>query len=319
LVKNPWSFASLKIFFTYIRTYFQADFKWAPHIAAAIFLAITISLNYWFDWYDTIQEEYKYTVAYVLILWCFYSFAFISGTLIVSFFKTENKPIYNKKFLLFGLIGITFLSLDSSYYLLNYTDQWMPENPFLERWARSLVSNLSSFATVIVPLYIMYFFVNYFKPEFYGLRLNGAKAKNYLWLILFMIPLIYVASLQPDFLETYPTYTDYYEYRFLQTDQWVTAGLYEICYGFDFVSVELFFRGFLVVALSRFVGKDALIPMVIVYAFLHFGKPAGETVSSIFGGYILGILAFQSRNIFGGLIAHLGVAWGMEFFAYLQR
>jgi hypothetical protein len=58
--------------------------------------------------------------------------------------------------------------------------------------------------------------------------------------------------------------------------------------------------------------------MVVVYAFLHFGKPAGETISSIFGGYILGILAFQSRNIFGGLIAHLGVAWGMEYFAYLQ-
>ena len=309
----------MKIFFTYIRTYFQADFKWAPHIAAAVFLAITITLNYWFDWYDTVQDNYKFTLIYVFFLWCFYAFAFISGALIVSFFKTENKPIYNKKFILFGLIGLALLSFDSSYYLLNFADQFLSDNYFVLKWSRSLVSNLSSFVTVIVPLYIMYFLVNYFKPEFYGLRLNGARISNYFWLILFMIPLIYIASFRPDFLETYPTYTDYYEYKFLQTEQWKTVGLYELCYGFDFISVELFFRGFLVVALSRFVGKDAILPMVIVYAFLHFGKPAGETISSIFGGYILGILAFQSRNIFGGLIAHLGVAWGMEYFAYLQR
>jgi hypothetical protein len=44
----------------------------------------------------------------------------------------------------------------------------------------------------------------------------------------------------------------------------------------------------------------------------------GEAISSIFGGYILGIFAYSSRNIYGGLIAHLGVAWGMEYLAYLN-
>jgi hypothetical protein len=59
--------------------------------------------------------------------------------------------------------------------------------------------------------------------------------------------------------------------------------------------------------------------MITVYCFLHFGKPAGEAISSIFGGYILGILAFRSRNIYGGLIAHLGVAWGMDWLAFLNK
>ncbi|MBI3135021.1 MAG: CPBP family intramembrane metalloprotease [Bacteroidetes bacterium] len=306
------------IFFKYIRTYFEADFKWAPHLVAALFLAVTITLNYWFDWYDTLQQNYKYQPVYILYLACFYAFAFISAILIVSFFKAGNKPIYNLKFIVFGLVGIVFLALNSSYFLTDVASPLMPENPYVLKWARSLVGNLSSLFTIIVPLYILYYTVGYFRPEFYGLRLNGARVSSYLWLILCMIPLIYIASFRPDFLETYPTYRDYYEYRFLQTDQWKTAGLYELCYGFSFISVELFFRGFLVVALSRFAGKDVLIPMVVMYAFLHFGKPAGETISSIFGGYILGILAFQSRNIFGGLIAHLGVAWGMEYFAYLQ-
>ena len=74
----------------------------------------------------------------------------------------------------------------------------------------------------------------------------------------------------------------------------------------------------MVVALSKFVGREAILPMVAVYCFLHFGKPMSETISSIFGGYILGILAYSSRNIYGGLIAHLGVAWGMEYMAFLH-
>lgn len=309
----------MRIFVNYILSYFQHDFKWGPHLLAGVFLAITISLNYWFDIYDTIQAAYKYQSVYILFLWFFYAVPFVLTTWFVSLFKTESKPIRNKRFLLFGLLGLFFLSLNSSYWLQQFIDPFLSENEFVQKWARSLTSNLSSLVTIIIPLYIIYYRVTYFKPEFYGLKLNGAKAVNYLWLILFMIPLIWLASYRPDFLETYPTYRDHFEYRFLQTDQWKTAGAYEFCYGFSFVSVELFFRGFMVVALSRFVGKDALLPMVVVYAFLHFGKPAGETISSIFGGYILGILSFQSRNIFGGLIAHLGVAWGMEYFAYLQR
>lgn len=302
-------------FVNYLRTYFKSGFHWAPHLCAALFLALAISANYYWDFYNRVTEHYYKKPISVIFLFCFYAFAFLVATAIVSYFKKEKRPLFNHKYLLFGLIGIAFLSLDSSYYLMKFADSFLPANPYVQDWMKSLLSNLSSFITVIIPLYVVYFGVKHFKPEFYGMRLNGAKVLPYFWLILFMIPLMYLASFRPDFLETYPTYDDHFEYRFLNTEQWITAGLYELTYGFDFISVELFFRGFLVVALSRFVGKDALIPMVVVYAFLHFGKPAGEAISSIFGGYIL---AYQSRNIFGGLVAHLGVAWGMEYFAYLQ-
>jgi hypothetical protein len=52
---------------------------------------------------------------------------------------------------------------------------------------------------------------------------------------------------------------------------------------------------------------------------LHFGKPMGEAVSSIFGGFILGVIALYSRSILGGVIIHLGVAWLMEFTAWCQH
>jgi hypothetical protein len=308
----------LIVFIRYIRDYFREDFKLAPHLVIAIFLAVTITLNYVYHIYDNLTAEHYKHLSGVAVWWGFYAFAFFAAILIVSYFKPDKKPLYNKNFLLFGCIGLVFLSLDSCYYLVNFAEPLYPRDPFVSRWVQSCISNLSSFFSVIIPLYILYFSVKHFKPELFGFRLNGARVLPYFWLILGMIPLIMLASLRPDFLETYPTYKDNFEYMLLGVDQWVTAGIYELCYGFDFISVELFFRGFMVVALSRFVGKDAILPMVVVYAFLHFGKPAGETVSSVFGGYILGILSYSSRNIYGGLVAHLGVAWGMEYFAFLR-
>jgi len=52
---------------------------------------------------------------------------------------------------------------------------------------------------------------------------------------------------------------------------------------------------------------------------LHFGKPIGEAISSIFGGYVLGVIALNTKSIVGGSIVHIGVAWLMELFAYLQH
>lgn len=321
------NFTSMKIFIRYIIDHFKTDFNLKAHIYIGLFLTITLLLNYLYpqiadtnaNFYDTIILNYYQQPLSFVYLFLFYSFAFLSTIVIVSLTSgAKIKPISNRNFIVFGLVGLFFLGLDCSYYLMKYADIFYVENGFVSRWIHACVSNLASLFTIIIPLYILYAIVKHFKPEFYGLKLNGAHVLPYFWLILFMIPLIYLASFQPDFLEAYPTYTDYYEYKFLEVDQKITAGIYELCYGFDFLSVELFFRGFMVIALSKFVGKEAILPMVVVYCFLHFGKPAGEAISSIFGGYILGILAYSSRNIYGGLIAHLGVAWGMEYMAYVQ-
>ena len=316
------TFTKMSIFIRYIRDYFETEFNLLAHVLTALFLAVAIYLNYTYDFYRTITLTYRDQLSSVFYILLLYLLAFMVTSAIVTFTKKrsgeERLPLWNKRFLFFGFIGLIFLSLDSSYYLMKFVRGTYHDNYYVSLWIHSCVSNLSSFISVIVPLYLVYYSVRFFKPEYYGLNLNGAQIKPYFWLILLMIPLIYLASFQPDFLHTYPTYSNYHEYRFLGVPQWVTAGFYELCYGFDFLSVELFFRGFMVIALSKFVGKDAILPMVAVYCFLHFGKPAGETISSIFGGYILGILAYKSRNIYGGLIAHLGVAWGMEFMAYIH-
>lgn len=59
--------------------------------------------------------------------------------------------------------------------------------------------------------------------------------------------------------------------------------------------------------------------MVVWYCSIHFGRPLGEAISSLFGGYLLGVLALSTRSIWGGLLIHIGIAWGMEIAAFLQR
>lgn len=122
-------------------------------------------------------------------------------------------------------------------------------------------------------------------------------------------------------MKTYPIYRSYGGASFAEyfaLPEFVSKLLFELAYGSSFFSVELFFRGFLILALSRFLGKDVVYPMVYAYCILHFGKPMGETISSIFGGYILGVIALESRNIWGGVLIHAGIAILMDIAALMQ-
>ena len=104
-----------------------------------------------------------------------------------------------------------------------------------------------------------------------------------------------------------------------QLPEWVSVLIYELAYGWDFLTVEMIYRGFFVISLSALLGRSSVIAMASLYCFLHFGKPELEAVSSIFGGYILGVIALETRSIFGGVILHIGIAWMMEVFGYLQK
>jgi membrane protease YdiL (CAAX protease family) len=108
-------------------------------------------------------------------------------------------------------------------------------------------------------------------------------------------------------------------HQYLGVPKWVTVLFFELVYGWDFVATEWIFRGFFVIGMASVMGPRAVLPMVVTYAFLHFGKPLGETIGSVFGGYILGVIALRTGSIWGGIAIHLGVAWLMEIAAFLQR
>jgi hypothetical protein len=99
--------------------------------------------------------------------------------------------------------------------------------------------------------------------------------------------------------------------------EWWHKVIFELSYGSDFVGIEFFFRGFLVLAFMRWAGKEAVLPMACFYCTIHFGKPLGECISSYFGGLLLGVVIANTRSVWGGLMVHLGIAWMMELGGYI--
>ena len=65
-------------------------------------------------------------------------------------------------------------------------------------------------------------------------------------------------------------------------------------------------------------GRGAVLPMVALYVVIHLGKPPVEAISSLFGGYILGALAYQIRHIWGGVFVHVFIALTMEIMGLFQ-
>ena len=168
---------------------------------------------------------------------------------------------------------------------------------------------------VLIPLTVLYRMLPA-QPCFWGLTLKNVRWQPYGLMLALMTPLIVFAGTQPDFLAAYPRLK---QIAFIasHTDHllWFQL-LYEIGYGIDFVTIELFFRGFLLFAFVRYAGMQAILPMAVFYCSVHFGKPLLECVSSFFGGLILGAVAHRTQSIVGGLAVHLGIAWMMEISGY---
>ncbi|HWK05265.1 MAG TPA: CPBP family intramembrane glutamic endopeptidase [Puia sp.] len=147
---------------------------------------------------------------------------------------------------------------------------------------------------------------------FFGLTGKNFRSKPYFLILCCLVPLVALASMRPDFLHMYPKVKNIAFISGYTKPVWPWGLLYEISYGLDFLSIELFFRGLLVIGLARYAGEYAILPMAAFYCTIHFGKPLGECVSSFFGGLALGVIALRTRSILGGLIVHLGLAWVME-------
>jgi len=133
----------------------------------------------------------------------------------------------------------------------------------------------------------------------------------YTAMVACVVPLAYAASMTDAFLRTYPKYSG-------AGDSWEQFLLWEVAYGFQFLMLEFFFRGFLIFALARYIGSLAIFVMVVPYAMIHFGKPLAECLGSILAGAALGTIALRTGSIWGGVFVHCAVAWSMDCFALAQ-
>jgi hypothetical protein len=306
----------MKKIWNFLKIHLGEDFRITEYSLTAALLIVGITINYKFDVEDRILDEMegwaKFSGYYL-----FYGIPYYL-TLLIYQRPSHNNFWAKKQFWLRSQAALLILTLDvSAPFLTDVIERNSPEE--LHYWLYKVTVNGLSFFTVLIPLMIFYYSFDTKDGHLYGLAPKKFDVKPYFTMLLIMLPLLISASFHRSFLQQYPMYNTSDAHTYLGVSDRVTAMSYELAYGFDFITLELLFRGFMVIGIAHIVGRRAVLAMAVVYCFLHFGKPMGEAISSIFGGYILGIIALETRSVWGGIIVHLGIAWLMEFIGYIQH
>jgi membrane protease YdiL (CAAX protease family) len=149
------------------------------------------------------------------------------------------------------------------------------------------------------------------RDYFISLRGFFSKLPIYVALFLLVLPAVIIASRTASFYLTYPFYKLANRSGF---DLWA----WEVLYAIQFVSLEFFFRGYILKSLAPRMGSTAIFVMIVPYCMIHYGKPLPETLGAIGAGLILGTLALRTRSIWGGVLIHIGVALTMDLLAVSQ-
>jgi hypothetical protein len=302
----------------YIRQYFRSE--WKPQVfgATALLLALSFAINYGFDFETNVLRQLTTPWEQAAFFYVFYAVPYLL-TLVFWSLATQNWSVFrDRRFwflfqLCFVTLAIYVVLHNVPFFLLQQSSTvYSVFPPTLHTYLARYASNLLPGIIAVIPVGIYWYAHDRTTSNLYGFSTSNIRLRTYVAILLILIPIIFAASLDPDFREAYPRYKFGLPTSLAGGERHALVGLFQVCYGFDFVFVELFFRGFMVMAFVRFLGSGSILPMVVVYAFIHFQKPMGEALGSIFGGLALGIISYNTKSIYGGVILHLGVAYLME-------
>lgn len=306
----------MKKLWHYLLNHLKSDFQPRPYLYIAAFLALSIALNYYFDFEDNVIDRQQGILKFCLFF-STHAGAYFIPVLILKAFRTDSIKL-NGQFWIRSVLALALLSADRSLLLVEtYVFKLLDARVFL--WGFKVINNLAGLLYIMLPLYIFYKLKDKRFKNFYGLSQgSSAVLKPYLIILATMLPVIVAASFLPGFQKQYPMYITTTAHSYLGIPEWLTVAGYELAYALNFVTIEFFYRGFLVLGMLACLGRSAILPMACLYCSLHFGKPMPEAISSIFGGYILGVFAYETKSIWGGVVVHVGIAWMMEIAAFIQ-
>jgi len=312
----------MKTIAKYLVRFIKKDFHAPTYIAAFVGLAIMIALNYAFEFEDDILDPSLYGKWFswpVYFLYYAIPYFFVIG--LYALLEPKTRKRLRVKFWFKALFIFALLSFKVYFYFHQtaYRELVSGLSPPLNfeqnyAYARILnrVANLLIYGLGIVAFYKFFETDN---KNWYGLKSKGFNWKPYGLMLVVMVPLISWAAMQADFQAVYPKL----KMEYFTNNYWEYFAAYEALYMGEFFMVEWLFRGFLVVGMVKLLGHKAVLPMVVLYATFHFGKPLGECLGSILGGYALGVISYYSRSIWGGVIVHMGVAFLMDMAAIAAK
>lgn len=300
----------MKTLYQYLLNYLRNDVKWKSFLVIAIYTGLLIFIEYRFNLTSDFSNKYDKSTVLFLITLVTYILAYIPALLIQSHFAGNITTLKSKKIWLF-IFSILLIYAFRTYFY--YHKEFFNDAGW---FVYSTINQLTQAALVIIPLVILWLLFDK-GSNFYTGIFRKFDYKPFLILIICVIPLTLFAATQNDFLRYYPTCKGFVSFDGSLAEPVKKIFIYESAYGVNFFATELFFRGVLIIGMMRLIGKDAILPMAVLYVVIHFGKPMGETISSFLGGIIMGVFAYETRSIAGCVVIHLGLAWLMEIMAGL--
>jgi hypothetical protein len=271
-----------------------------------------------FGFFDYYTEKLAFTYPVYLVHFMAYSLSYYAIIFIMVIDKSYKNKIPNS-FWLKSFIAIIILSIYIPFF--DPADSILRLPVEMRFYYYYVSTNLYGLFTCLIPLYIIYLLYDRHNSwGFYGFNLQNINFRVNLFLIGIVLIFTFFSSLLGDIRNYYPIVerTQYQSFA-------ASAGIsdlfaiivFETAYMFDFVMIEIFFRGLMIFGFVKLLGKNVVLPVACLYAVLHFGKPLSEIISSFFGAYLLGIWALQLNNIRTGIYLHCILALSIEIFTMM--
>jgi len=314
------------VLLTYLLDFKRDHFRWKFFFPLFTFLTVCFLVNYRYQFKDVhVGYAGDDPVKYVRIF-LFYLLPLIVSFVLYSFLgplkkNREGRPIFgdNHVWLFLGFAAAAYTAAVG----------WTPFEPFIRQHAPvqawSYLTTVSSFflrAVLMLALPgIWWWFADRGDVRsYYGFRVSPGLGRPYMVLAVIAVLIALAASMDPGFAEFYPMAKPSGPAAQVLNMRPITMLLiWEVVYIGQFVALELFFRGFLVLGLGRLMGGGSVWVMASMYMFIHFSKPPAEAIASFFAGILLGVLAYRTRSIYGGVILHVTIALSMDMFALLWK
>lgn len=245
-------------------------------------------------------------------------------------YSLSRPAALRRVFMVLACVCVSLLILHYSrysanlYWLLERLGQWQVQDAqyYLRALQASGWLELAGYVwwtschllTFIVLPWLIIRFLFKEKMVDFGWRWNQVNQhwRGYVLLLSPILVFVVLVSLGDDFVDHYPFYSQ-------AGRSWVDFLLWQLLYLSQFIFLEFFFRGFMLNALRPALGANAIWVMCVPYLMIHFPKLWLEATGAILFGLFLGILAFRSRSIWGGVLVHAGVALSMDIAALLRK
>ncbi|MEO0288253.1 MAG: CPBP family glutamic-type intramembrane protease [candidate division WOR-3 bacterium] len=240
---------------------------------------------------------YNSEFLYPLSMWLYFSL--LSLFLVPIFFNIglNEEKLFLKILYIFVLISSIILS----FYIVN-----------LKGVKRDIGKNefINGMLIIYFFFFILYFYLNRkFSLKNFNISFKDKRNSFILIIVSIMIitPIIFIVSRNPQFKSVYPLFKimKNSKYDFIR---------YEFAFLYFFFFWEFYFRGIMLKSFKDVFKDDfvAIILQSLIFTFLHFGKPGLETLSSFFGGFILGFFSLKLNSIFPAFFLHFYISFLMD-------